>query len=108
MKNIASMDDNIHVYLVTRAYQTRHGNGIMTNENIPHNILIDTNETNITNEYQGIFKRSLLDLDLLLYAIDKDDYIRNAVNKTLVITCLDHIENEYRFTLDGNIVYCGQ
>jgi len=82
------------------------GNGDMTNENIPHNILSNPNETNITNKYQGKFRRTLLDVDLLQYAISRDKYIRDDKNKTLCITCLDHIKNEYRFTHKGNLVYC--
>jgi Adenylosuccinate synthetase len=105
-KNILSFNNNFRTYLVTRAYQTRHGNGDMTNENIPHNILSNPNETNITNKYQGKFRRTLLDVDLLQYAISRDKYIRDDKNKTLCITCLDHIKNEYRFTHKGNLVYC--
>jgi adenylosuccinate synthase len=105
-KNILKMCEQPDIFLITRAYQTRHGNGFMTNENIPHNIKLNPNETNIKNEYQGEFRRSLLDTDLLLYAINKDDYIRNDKNKSLIITCLDHIENEHRFTHKENIIYC--
>jgi adenylosuccinate synthase len=105
-KNILSFNNNFKTCLVTRAYQTRHGNGIMTNENIPHNILLNPNETNITNKYQGEFRRTLLDVDLLEYAISRDEYIRNDKNKVLAITCLDHIKDEYRFTHKGNVVYC--
>jgi adenylosuccinate synthase len=105
-KNLLEMGINPELYLITRAYQTRHGNGPMSNETIPHNIKIDENETNIENKYQGKFRRSLLDIDLLLYGISKDAYINESINRTLVITCLDHIENEYRFTYKGNIEYC--
>ena len=103
-KNILTMTEKPELFLITRAYQTRHGNGPMTNENIPNNILINPLETNITNEYQGVFRRSLLDLDLLKYGINKDDYIRNCPNKNLVITCLDHVLDEHRFTYQGKIV----
>ena len=89
---------------MTRAYQTRHGNGSMVNENIPNNILINSNETNVTNKYQGEFRRALLDLDLLKYGINKDEYIRNHKYKSLVITCLDHIRDEYRFTHQNQII----
>lgn len=106
-KNILTFTNSFQLYLVTRAYQTRHGNGPMTNETIPHNIIFDIDETNINNKYQGVFRRTLLDIDLLLYGINKDDYIRNNMGSaTLVITCLDHIKNEYRFTHKGNIIYC--
>jgi len=108
-RNILTFNYKPNLFLVTRAYQTRHGNGPMTNENLPHNITIDENETNQDNKYQGVFRRSLLDLDLLLYGINKDKYIQlqqNKVNAVLVITCLDHIKNEYRFTYNREIVYC--
>lgn len=99
---------NIHeeideIYFVTRAYQTRHGNGPMTNEHIPHNIIIDKDETNIENEFQGKFRRSLLDIDLLKYSLSK---IKYDGNKYLVITCLDHILNDLRYTHKGIIYSC--
>jgi hypothetical protein len=78
----------------------------MTNESIPNNIFLDPNETNVLNKYQGNFRRSLLDLDLLLYGINKDEYIRNNKLKSLVITCLDHVNDEHRFTYKGEILYC--
>jgi len=105
-KNIAWLADDIEWFLVTRAYQTRHGNGFMTNERLSHNIKKNENETNVTNEWQGKFRRSLLDVSLLEYAIQKDDAIRTSQNRNLVITCLDHIENECRFTYKGELVYC--
>jgi adenylosuccinate synthase len=105
-KNILKIYDRPWVNLVMRAYQTRHGIGKMSNTNIPNNIKRDPNETNITNKYQSFFRRSLLDLDLLLYGISKDDYIRTTKRKSLFITCLDHIVDEYRFTHQGEIVYC--
>lgn len=94
---------NTHFYIVTRAYQTRHGNGPMTNEDIPHNIEPNPRETNVTNKWQGDFRRTLLDLDLLTYALSKDTGI---INRTLVITCMDHMKNEWRFTHGGKIVNC--
>jgi len=97
--------DALSVYLITRAYQTRHGAGPLSNETIPHNISKNPNETNINNPYQGELRTALLDVSLLEYAINKDDYIRTATNKYLVITCLDHIQNEYRFTYQNAIVY---
>ena len=89
------------IYYITRAYQTRHGNGPMTNENIGHNIKENPKETNVLN-YQGKFRRALLDLDLLEYAIMKDN--SKAKSKALVITCLDHVANELRFTYKNQII----
>lgn len=102
-KNILGMGIEPNIILVTRAYQTRHGNGPMTNENIPHNIKSNPCEENTSDCYQGNFRISLLDLDLLKYAINKDDYIRKNKNKSLIITCLDLIKNEYRLTIDKEI-----
>jgi adenylosuccinate synthase len=96
------------LYLVTRAYQTRHGNGYMSNEDLPHNIKEDPLETNQSNEWQGEFRRALLDVSLLEYGMGKDPHIsdRYSLRKSLVITCLDHIRKDYRFTYKGEIVYC--
>jgi adenylosuccinate synthase len=96
--------DSPYVYLVTRAYQTRHGNGFMTNENIPFVIKEDPNEKNVDHPYQGKFRKTMLDLDLLRYGIERDGYI-NKNNTTLVITCLDHL-NEYSFTFEGYPITC--
>ena len=77
----------------------------MTNEDYDFDIKIDPNETNVDNKYQGKFRRSILDVSLLKYAMNKDEYIRETMNKTLVITCLDHIE-DYLFTFNGKKIYC--
>lgn len=99
-KNIAKHKPE--VFLVTRAYQTRHGNGPMTNLNIPHNIKLSKYEHNISNKFQGDFKVSVLDLDLINYAFIKDEYIRENQYNNLVITCLDNIE-EYKYTRNGKL-----
>ena len=106
-KNIIEMGYKPELYLVTRAYQTRHGNGIMSNEHIPFKIKDNPFESNITNQYQGTFRKSMLDLDLLFYGIYKDDYIRKTMMKkihkvNLVITCIDNLE-EYKFSYQGKI-----
>jgi len=106
-KNIQKLfpGKDIEFYLVTRAYQTRHGNGPMTNENIPHKIKLSKNETNVFNNYQGHFRYSLLDVDLLNYGICKDKLIK-ASKKKFVITCLNAVKNDYRFTTGGKIINC--
>lgn len=99
-KNILEMGFTPYVYLVTRAFQTRHGPGPMTNENRDHKIKDNTWETNVTNEYQGKFRKSYLDLDLLRYGLEKDPYIRDTKNKELIITCMDLVP-DYSYTLRG-------
>lgn len=93
--------DNIEYYLVTRAYQTRHGNGFMTNLDIPHNIEDNIYETNVNNKYQGEFRRSILDLDLLIYGMGKDNFITKSSRKVLVVTCLDNLKESYQYTFKG-------
>jgi hypothetical protein len=75
----------------------------MTNLELPHNIKDNPFETNKTNQYQGEFKRSLLDLDLLKYGIQRDYLIRETLRKCLVITCMDLVKDEYRYTIGGKI-----
>lgn len=89
------------VYLVTRAYQTRHGNGPMS-PIVENKIKDDINEKNVENEYQGSFRKTILDLDLLKYAANKDLQIKQA-SKKLFVTCTDHVEKEYRMFADGKI-----
>ena len=93
-------------YFVTRAYCTRHGNGPMPNENIPFHIEINPEETNIQHKYQGKFRRTMLDVNLLKYAIEKTNVSKGDNNITLVITCLDHIKHNYCFTHNGTIIMC--
>ena len=107
-KNILSLcaDYVPEIYLITRAYQTRHGQGPLAHENLPHNIKENPLETNVCNRFQGEFRRSLLDLSLLEYAMQRDRLIAADPDKCLVITCLDHISDEYRFILQGQIIHC--
>ena len=94
------MGFNPKVWLVTRAYQTRHGNGPMTNENLSHKIKINPYENNPSYNFQGVFRKSILDLDLLKYAINKDSYLQKA-EINLVITCMDLLD-EFAYTIGGN------
>ncbi|XOF34629.1 MAG: adenylosuccinate synthetase [Candidatus Electrothrix sp. YB6] len=107
-KNALSLcgENEPEIYLITRAYQTRHGKGPMSNEELPHNIRRNPLETNTCNRFQGEFRRTLLDLSLLEYAVSRDTLLRSSSKKHLVINCLDHIRDEYRFTWQGHIVYC--
>jgi len=100
--NIIKLEDNLSsIYLVTRAYQTRHGHGPMTNEEYVHNIKENPEETNVSHQWQGDFRRSILDLDLLLYAIERHQL--NKFSLCLVITCLDHVENNLSLTYTGRL-----
>jgi adenylosuccinate synthase len=96
--------EDFEIYLVTRAYQTRHGNGPMTNEKMPISLKNTDGETNQLNEFQGTFRKSILDLDLLKYVIQKDPRLcEGHHNVNLVVTCLDQLEN-YVYTEGGAMI----
>ena len=58
------------VFLVTRTYTTRHGNGYEPQHQLLWD-LSDKHETNVNNEYQGPFKTGMLELGLIYRAIDR-------------------------------------
>lgn len=100
-KNILTMSSLPDLFLVTRAYQTRHGNGPMTNEDIPLNVEDNPLETNQLNEFQGKFRKSVLDLSLLKYGMERDGNIMHTFYKTLVITCCDQVAGAFQYTING-------
>lgn len=87
---------DIDVFMVTRAYKTRHGSGFFNDKKITEHINIPSTETNIFDPYQGDFRYDILDLDLLQYSAS---HIPLA-HRNLVITCLDHID-EYVYIYKG-------
>lgn len=95
-KNILDLGFKPEIYLVTRAYQTRHGNGPMTSGGIPHSIKPNPFENQEEDSFQGNFRIGQLDIGLLFYGICQDEYIRKS-KINLVVTCLDllgDLENE--------------
>jgi adenylosuccinate synthase len=103
-KNILKLTKELpKFFAVTRAYQTRHGNGPMTNESLSLSLLETIDETNRWNKYQGSFKTSVLDLDLLEYAVEKDHVLSNH-RDNLVITCLDQIEPPFKVTHKNSLL----
>lgn len=95
--NILKIVDSFQPWIITRAYQTRHGNGDMTQDSIAftQNPFLKDNivETNIANQFQGEFRSAILDLDTINYAIGKDEYLRaNRKKCNFVLTCLDHLK----------------
>ncbi len=109
--------NNVRTYYVTRAYQTRHGNGPMTNEGMDISYIKENPlETNTSESFQGEFRKSPLDLDLLKYAFECDRYHNPSSRKNIVITCLDQVPEEIPVTINGVLTkvdfkyighYCG-
>lgn len=100
VKNISNwLNDSTEIYYVTRCYQTRHGNGWMSNcDNIE--LINNEEEINVTNEYQGTFRIGELDYDSLNYSLNVDKCYHSCnIVKNLVVTCLDQ---RTLFTFDYN------
>lgn len=79
---------DIEIHYVTRCYQTRHGNGWMSNEN-KISLINNEEEINVTDEWQGSLRIGELDTRLLNYAMNCDDIYSFDYEKHLHITCLD-------------------
>lgn len=83
---------DINVYYVTRCYQTRHGNGWMSNEQKIE--LINTeHEINHFNDFQKEFRIGELDYDLLNYSLKIDENYSPRCKRNVVVTCLDQRPN---------------
>jgi len=96
--------NSVKTYYVTRAYQTRHGNGPMTNEGMDISYIKENPlETNINDGFQGEFRKSPLDLDLLKYAVECDGYHNPLSRKNIVITCLDQVPEDIPVTIGGKL-----
>lgn len=82
----------IEIYYITRCYQTRHGNGPMSNT---AKVTLQNNEeeANVTNEFQGVFRTQALDPELINFALSCDaiHHQNFAINKHLLISCLDQL-----------------
>jgi adenylosuccinate synthase len=83
--------EELKIFYITRAYQTRHGNGFMTNENHPPTLINNKNEINLDTSKQGKFRKGLLDLDLIKYALDSDNNFSSKCKKSIVVTCVDQL-----------------
>lgn len=95
----SSVLKDAEVYLVTRTYTTRHGNGYEPKIPCPFD-LSNKYETNVTNEFQGNFKTGALEVGLLNRAYERhciDNYVRKYnMSLNLVITHMDVIDGEFK------------
>lgn len=90
------------VYYITRAYQTRHSNGFLSNEHLPLDYIPNPEETNQYNPWQGTQRVAPLDIDLLNYALESDqNYSGLAKERRLVVTCLDQLLGDISATEQG-------
>lgn len=83
------------IYYVMRSYLTRHGNGPLENEcpSIREELINNSNETNVTNEYQGNFRYAYHSSDMMKYAISCNRICSKNSTEYVVVSCLDQTEN---------------
>lgn len=89
------------IFYITRAYQTRHGKGFLSNEGLKLSYTPNPSETNVYNEWQGHQRVAPLDVDLLNYALDADRNFSGTAPKNLVITCLDQLVGSMQASVAG-------
>lgn len=96
--------ENAEVYIVTRSYLTRHGNGYEPRISLIAN-LDKFKESNTYNEYQGDFKVGALEIDLLNRASERhrlDNYkLMYNLKYNLVVTHTDVVVDSKRFDYIG-------
>lgn len=100
----------LEIFLVTRSYLTRHGDGPIFNEHTKPFSNIN-NETNPYNKYQGDMRYGYLNLDWYKNAIEETvGKIEKSKLKNLTysvntaMTCLDHIEGNMKYSLDNDLI----
>lgn len=91
------------VYYLTRAYQTRHGNGWMSAESYPVSLIHNLHETNRPDGHQGTFRTGILDTDMLRYALQCDANFAGNAEKQMVISCMDQLTG-YQYLSGGNVL----
>jgi adenylosuccinate synthase len=99
IKNSALKEEEISTHYVSRCYLTRHGNGPFP-ENNPVELMNTANESNIENDWQGIFRTSKLDFSLIKHAINCDGIYNSKSKKSLIFTCLDQLKEREVFESD--------
>lgn len=93
------------IYYATRCYQSRHGNGPMTNEQYSHLLKLSNNEneTNILNKWQGNFRTSPFDFNSFAKALQIDAKYSNGCRKSVVTSCMDQVEDLFPTTINEEI-----
>lgn len=91
----------LNVMYVSRTYQTRHGNGFMSNEKNPILLKNNEDETNISHTWQGNFRTGVLDVDMLHYALEVDSIYSPYASRKLLLTCVDQTDEEITYTKKG-------
>ncbi len=102
-RNFKKNNIETEIFYITRIYQTRHGAGPFKQCKIPLKLKNIEGETNKNNEFQGVFRRSHLNVDLLNYALNCDSQFSDKIKKNLFVTCIDQVVGETISIYKGNL-----
>ncbi|MFC5411907.1 adenylosuccinate synthetase [Larkinella bovis] len=94
LNNYSLFNFDIEIFYVTRSYLTRHGAGPFPEDRCISLVNVEE-ESNNYNKYQGEFKTSCLDIDLLNYSLRCDTKFSSNFKKKLLVTCLDQMPNNF-------------
>ena len=93
LKNL-DFKGNLEIYYISRCYVTRHGRGLLPTEvkGKPYKKIVDM--TNIPNEFQESLRFGNLDIDLLVYGINRDlQNLSFSAEINIVFTCFDQLDD---------------
>lgn len=110
IKNVIEILENtkfngdLEIYYISRCYATRHGRGEFPTETPekPYSKIVDL--TNVPNEFQESMRFGILDLDLIIEAINGDlGNLNRKANINIVFTCFNHLDCEVRYQYLGKV-----
>ena len=96
IRGSALKKQEINTYYVSRCYRTRHGNGPFP-ENNKLELTNNGTESNLENDWQGLFRTAPLDFSLIKHAVECDKIYNSNGTKHLIFTCLDHLTDTGNF-----------
>ena len=103
LKNIQDVAKDAEIFLVSRVYMTRHGAGPVPGTiSIDHILPKNEFETNVTNEFQGEFKRYAMNFDLYKYALKKHNI--NIHNCNLVLTHVNQGNTGFMYYKNNELI----
>ena len=82
---------NRAVYYVSRSYHTRHGAGPMPCDPLKDPTVLERDEKNEHNGWQGDFRSGQLNMDLYRYALGVGDLYTAGCEINYVVTCCDQV-----------------
>ena len=103
--NFPTVNEDVEIYMVTRTYLTRHGNGYEPKKCENFYDLSKKYESNIFNEFQGEFKTGVISLDLMNRIIDRARLDNLNAKFNLVVTHMDipFEQNKFMYELGNQI-----